>query len=126
MEEGAHVEFTVLCDRGETGAAGQPCPWYKTIAPTYAGVMLWFVFWQDLVERRRHARRGASAGLGPLIGLIMPPLICHFFFYMVPAMLGMQTGLPLYVVGTSTYGVQRRAKHARASSWACCNSAGWP
>ena len=25
---------------------------------------------------------------------------------MVPAMLGMKTGLPLYVVGTSTYGVR--------------------
>ncbi len=24
-------------------------PWYKTITPAYIGVMLWFVFWQDLV-----------------------------------------------------------------------------
>ena len=23
-------------------------PWYKTISPTYAGMMLWFVFWQNL------------------------------------------------------------------------------
>ena len=22
-------------------------PWYKNTAPTYAGVFLWFVFWQD-------------------------------------------------------------------------------
>ena len=33
-------------------------------------------------------------------------MICHFFFYMVPGMLGMKTGLPLYVVGTSTYGAR--------------------
>ena len=25
-------------------------PWYKTITPTYAGVMLWFVFWAELVK----------------------------------------------------------------------------
>jgi hypothetical protein len=22
-------------------------PWYKNTAPTYAGIFLWFVFWQD-------------------------------------------------------------------------------
>jgi cytosine permease len=33
-------------------------------------------------------------------------LLCHFLFYLVPGLLGMKTGLPLYVVGTSTYGVQ--------------------
>ena len=35
----------------------------------------------------------------------MAALLCHFLFYLVPGKLGMQTGLPLYVVGTSTYGV---------------------
>ena len=40
-------------------------PWYKTIMPTYIGVMLWFVFWQDLVKGnvspggREFARRSA-------------------------------------------------------------------
>jgi cytosine permease len=33
-------------------------------------------------------------------------LICHFLFYLVPGLLGLKTGLPLYIVGTSTYGVQ--------------------
>ena len=46
-----------------------------------------------------------SIGWG-FLGLILAAVICHFFFYMVPAMLGMKTGLPLYVVGTSTYGVR--------------------
>ena len=32
-------------------------------------------------------------------------LICHFLFFLVPGLLGMKTGLPLYVVGSSTYGV---------------------
>jgi cytosine permease len=37
-------------------------------------------------------------------GLIVAALVCHFLFYLVPGLLGMQTGYPLYVVGSSTYG----------------------
>ena len=40
-----------------------------------------------------------------LLGILIASLICHFLFYLVPGLLGMKTGLPLYVVGTSTYGV---------------------
>ena len=35
-------------------AAAKPVPaanraaWYKNVAPTYAGIMLWFVFWQKI------------------------------------------------------------------------------
>ena len=48
-----------------------------------------------------------AAGLWPpLLGLLVGGLICHFLFYLVPGLLGMKTGLPLYVVGTSTYGAQ--------------------
>jgi cytosine permease len=84
-------------------------PWYKTIAPAYIGVMLWFVFWQDLItcglgKDCPPAGTLAYGYLYTLIGLIIATLICHFLFYLAPAMLGMQTGLPLYVVGTSTYG----------------------
>ncbi len=47
-----------------------------------------------------------SAGIGTaLLGVVIAALICHVLFYLVPGMLGMKTGLPLYVVGTSTYGV---------------------
>mgnify|MGYP000675223143 CR=1 FL=1 len=77
-------------------------PWYKTTAQTYAGIMLWFVFWDQVPG-------GAtlSQGLGTaFLGLIGAALICHFLFYLVPGILGMSTGLPLYVVGTSVYGVQ--------------------
>jgi len=82
-------------------------PWYKTIAPTYAGIMLWFVFWSESVKGAGTPGGVLSAGLGPaLLGLVVAALICHFLYYLVPAMLGMKTGFPLYVVGTSTYGAK--------------------
>ncbi len=95
-------------------AAAQPvpkdkrAPWFKTTAQTYAGIMLWFVFWESVPtsgaagfgwnpgarhrdsDYRRHNR-----------GVDLPlPL------FLAPGLLGMKTGLPLAVVGTSTYGVQ--------------------
>ena len=75
-------------------------PWYKNSGPTYAGVFLWFAFWDPI------SKNGLSAGtLGmTLLGIVLGALICHFLFYLVPGRLGMQTGLPLYIVGTSTFG----------------------
>ena len=35
---------------------------------------------------------------------MLAALICHFLFYLVPGLLGRKTGLPLYIVGTSTFG----------------------
>jgi len=50
---------------------------------------------------------GLAAGLGvALLGLIIAAVICHFLFYLVPGLLGMKTGLPLYIVGTSTFGAK--------------------
>jgi len=93
-------------------ASAQPVPqtkraaWYKNTAQTYAGIMLWFVFWQDVVKGGSQPGGVLSMGLGTaLLGLAIAALLCHFLFYLVPGKLGMQTGLPLYVVGTSTYGV---------------------
>jgi cytosine permease len=93
-------------------ASAKPVPqanraaWYKNIAQTYAGIMLWFVFWQDIVKGEGQTSGVLSMGLGvALLGLVIAALICHFLFYLVPGKLGMQTGLPLYVIGTSTYGV---------------------
>ena len=84
---------------------GNRAPWYKNTAPTYAGIMLWFVFWQDVPTGAGAVGGVLSHGLGTaLLGLIMAALLCHFLYYLVPAMLGMKTGLPLYIVGTSTYG----------------------
>ncbi len=104
-------------------ASAKPLPmtnrvsWFSNVAPTYAGIMLWFVFWQDVsVGAGIHADHGQYSafaggalahGLGAaFIGLVGAALICHFLFYLVPGLLGMKTGLPLYIVGTSTYGVQ--------------------
>jgi cytosine permease len=74
--------------------------WFKNTAPTYAGVFLWFAFWDPL------SKNGLAPGsLGAtLAGIVVGALICHFLFFFVPGMLGMQTGLPLYIVGTSTFG----------------------
>ena len=77
-------------------------PWYKSTAPTYAGVFLWVVFYMNIAEGTL-----PQAGLGiSLLGLLVAALICYFLFYLVPGLLGMKTGYPLYVVGASTYGTQ--------------------
>lgn len=89
--------------------AGARAPWYKNTAPTYAGIMLWFVFWQDVPTGGGDNFPGGTlaAGIGPaLLGLVLAAAICHLLFYLVPGMLGMRTGRPLYIVGTSTYGAQ--------------------
>ena len=82
-------------------------PWYKNTAPTYAGIFLWFVFWNKMASGGSDAPGGVlGQGLpAAILGLIVAALLCHFLFYLVPGLLGMKTGLPLYVVGTSTYGV---------------------
>src|SRR3974390_1182463 len=81
-------------------------PWYKNTAPTYAGIFLWFVFWQDAAKAG--APGGTLAqGLGwALVSLVISALVCHYLFYLVPGLLGMKTGLPAYIVGTSTFGAQ--------------------
>ena len=81
-------------------------PWFKNTAPTYAGIFLWFVFWSGAVNSAT-AGGGLAQGLGvALLGLVIAALICHFLFYLVPGLLGMRTGLPLYIVGTSTFGAK--------------------
>jgi cytosine permease len=89
--------------------AANRAPWYKNTAPTYAGIFLWFVFWGSAPSGGSTTAAGGvlSQGVGvALLGLIVSALICHFLFYLAPGLLGMKTGLPLYVVGSSTYGAQ--------------------
>jgi cytosine permease len=83
-------------------------PWYKNTAPTYAGIFLWFVFWAAMPSGGGGAAGGVlSQGVGvALLGLVIAALLCHFLFYLVPGLFGLKTGLPLYVVGSSTYGTQ--------------------
>lgn len=85
---------------------GNRVGWLTTTAATYAGVMLWFVFWQDVPGGTTSLAGGMLAmGLVPaILSVVAAAFICHYLFYLAPAMLGMRTGLPLAVVGTSTFG----------------------
>ncbi len=75
-------------------------PWYKNTFPSYAGIFLWVAFYLGLAGPTISK---ASLGLC-VLGLVIAGLICFALFYYVPGMLGMQTGRPLYIVGTSTFG----------------------
>jgi cytosine permease len=75
-------------------------PWYSSTFPTYAGVFLWVGFYLQLSGP---TLGNASIGVC-LLGLLVAGLLCFGLYYYVPAMLGMQTGRPLYVVGSSTFG----------------------
>lgn len=82
-------------------------PWYKNTAQTFAGIFLWIAFYDRLAGPPTAPGALAMGGLGAaILGLIAAGLICHFLFYLVPGLLGMKTGLPLYIVGTSTFGTK--------------------
>lgn len=75
-------------------------PWYANTAPSYAGVFLWVVFYMQLAV-------GTVDRASPWLlmgGLAVAAILCYKLYYYVPAMLGMKTGYPLYVVGSSTFG----------------------
>ena len=75
-------------------------PWYKNTAPAYAGIFLSVPFMAGMAG----ALQFGSVWAG-VVGLILGALFC-FALYYVPALLGMQTGMPLYVVGSSTFGTK--------------------
>ena len=87
---------------------GSRVPWFKSTAQTYAGIMLWFVFWESVPSSGAPGAAGVLAqGLGAaILGVVIGALLCHFASYLAPGLMGMKTGLSLAVVGTSTYGVQ--------------------
>ena len=73
--------------------ASNRAPWYKNTAPTYG------VFYREIA-----AGTLDLAGVGLcLLALVAAGLISYALFYRIPAMLGMQTGFPLYVIGSSTF-----------------------
>jgi cytosine permease len=82
--------------------ASNRAPWYKNTAPTYAGVFLWIVFYREIAAGTLDR---AGTGLS-LLALLVAGLLSYFLFYRIPALMGMRTGLPLYVVGASTFGAQ--------------------
>ena len=85
--------------------------------------MLWFAFWQGLAAGKTPGGT-LAAGLGAAIAAILVAgLLCHFLFYLVPGLLGVETGLPLYVVGAQPMGLAVRSS-CPDCSWACYSSAG--
>jgi len=82
--------------------AEQRAPWYKNTAPAYAGTFLAVIFYLQMASTTLSQAGVALCVLALLVG----GLIAFGLFYYAPAMLGMKTGRPLYIVGTSTFGVQ--------------------
>jgi cytosine permease len=75
-------------------------PWYANTAPSYAGVFLWIAFYIKLGDGTlSHGSLALCVAAVAVAGLAS-----WLLYYHAPAMLGMQTGLPLYVVGSSTFG----------------------
>jgi len=105
MSNGALPDYLSMA---KPNPAANRAPWYKNTAPSYAGIFLWFVFWSAVASGGAGVAGGIlSQGIGvALLALVVSALLCHFLFYLIPGMLGMKTGLPLYVVGSSTYGTQ--------------------
>ena len=78
-------------------------PWYVNTAPTYAGIFLWIAFYKDIAgSTLTHAGAWRVPGRArrSRVAVLRTLLFC-------PGMLGMKTGFPLYVVGSSTFGTGR-------------------
>ena len=75
-------------------------PWYANTAPAYAGIFLWVAFYRSLAAGTLNYGSLAVC----LAGLVFASMLCYLLYYRAPAMLGMKTGYPLYVVGSSTFG----------------------
>ena len=75
-------------------------PWYANTAPAYAGIFLWVAFYRSLAAGTLNYGSLAVC----LAGLVCASVLCYLLYYRAPAMLGMKTGYPLYVVGSSTFG----------------------
>ena len=86
---------------------GNRAPWYKNTAQTFAGIFLWIAFYDQMAGTSGGAGALGMGSLGTcLAALLAAGVLTHVLFYLVPGMLGMKTGLPLYIVGTSTFGTK--------------------
>jgi len=79
---------------------GDRAPWYKNTAPAYAGIFLSVPFMAGMAGALQYGSISAA-----VIGLLIGALFCLVIYY-VPAKLGMTTGMPLYVVASSTFGAK--------------------
>jgi len=76
-------------------------PWYRTTAPSYVGLFVWIVYYEAFGLSLPFGGIG-----GALLGVALTALLSFALFYGVFARIGQQTGLPLYVVGSSTFGAK--------------------
>src|SRR5690242_16368785 len=77
-------------------------PWYANTAPSYAGVFLWIGFYNAIANGTIiHASIALS-----ILAVVIAGLLSYALYYYAPAMLGMKTGFPLYVIGSSTFGTR--------------------
>jgi cytosine permease len=104
MDNNAGVPSYLEC--AQVSPAQNRAPWYKNTAPTYAGIFLWFVFWSYSMGGETPGGM-LSAGIGvALVSVLVAALLCHFCFYYLMGRFGQRTGLPLYIVGSSTFGAK--------------------
>jgi len=82
--------------------ASSRAPWYKNTAPSYAGIFLWIAFYNSIAAGT--ISHGSLALC--MAALAVAGALSYALYYYVPAMLGMKTGYPLYVVGSSTFGTR--------------------
>ncbi len=75
-------------------------PWYRYLGPCYGALFLWLGYFEGL-----SANTVNRAPLGLLLfGFIIAGLLSYFLFFRIPAIMGMQTGYPVGVLGSSTFG----------------------
>jgi len=80
-------------------------PWFKNTAQSYAGIFFWIAFFDQLGGNVTGPGALGMTNLGiALLALVCAGALSVVLFYAVPGLLGMKTGLPLYIVGTSTFG----------------------
>ena len=75
-------------------------PWYKNTAPSYEGIFISVPFMAGMAGALQFGSVWAA-----FVGLVLGALFC-FMLYYVPGLLGLKTGMPLYVVGASTFGAR--------------------
>ena len=104
MDNNSTVPSYLEC--AQPSPAENRAPWFKNTAPTYAGIFLWFVFWAYSLGSGTPGGI-LSAGVPVALGsVLVAALLCHFCFYYLMGRFGQKTGLPLYIVGSSTFGAK--------------------
>lgn len=86
--------------KAEPNPAANRSAWFLNTAPSYAGVFLWVAFYQSIAN----GTIDRAPWFVLVAALAVAGLLSYALYYYVPAMLGMRTGYPLYVVGSSTFG----------------------